>query len=108
MNKVSMTAGCILAILVVVISSGSYSIIQVNAQVVNRIQEAQLGGTECENLLAMWDNAYVRGEDTTAIQKEFTDKDCWTKLAQLNNQTLASPEPPIVISNQTLSNQTLR
>jgi hypothetical protein len=98
MNKVSMTAGSILAILVVVISSGSYSIIQVNAQVQQGITEAQLGGTECENLLAMWQNAYTRGEDSTAIEKEFADKDCWTRLAEVNNQTS---------SNQTSSNQTL-
>jgi hypothetical protein len=80
----------IFAVLVVVITSGSYGKIQVNAQSTQSTQEVQEGGTECEDLHAKWINGDTRGENTTAIEKEFMDKDCWTKLAQLNDQRAAN------------------
>lgn len=84
-----------LAILVMVISSGSYSIIQVKA-VSNAIKEAQIGGTECEDLYAKLTNGYG---NLTAMQKEFDGKDCWTKLAQLNAPPTSAAPPEQ--SNQT-------
>ena len=61
MNTISkMTVGCSLAILVLVISSGSNSMIQVNATIKNSIQEAQISNIpeiyECQMLHPSWNN----------------------------------------------------
>lgn len=82
MNTVSkMTVGSILAILVVVISSGSYSMIQVNAQQTNRIVEAQISNIpeirECQMLHPSW-NASATNDDF----KQFEQKDCWKQIAR--------------------------
>ena len=82
MNAVSkMTVGCILAILVVVISSGSYSMIQVNAQQSNTIVEAQISNIpeirECQMLHPSW-NTSATNEDF----KQFEQKDCWKQIAR--------------------------
>jgi len=79
MNTVfKMTVGCIFAILVLAISSGNYSMNQVNA-VSNQIQEAQISTIpeihECQMLHPSW-NASA---DDKAFQK-FEQKDCWKQL----------------------------
>jgi len=96
MNTVSkMTIICIVAILVVVISSGSDRMINVKA-VSNATKQSQIVGIECEDLYAKLTNGHG---DIGAMQKKFDDKDCWTKLAQLNAPP-TSPAPP-KLSNQT-------
>jgi hypothetical protein len=85
MNAVSkMMVGCILAILVIlvmVISSGSYSMIQVNAQQQQAIQEAQISNIpeiyECQMLHPSW-NTSATNEDF----KLFEEKDCWNQIAR--------------------------
>ena len=96
MNTVSkMTVGCILAILVVVISSGSYSMIQVNAQQSNTIVEAQTSNIpeirECQMLHPSW-NASATSEDF----KQFEQKDCWKQIARnpITGEPLDPSTPP--------------
>ena len=66
-----------------VITSGSYGKIQVNAQSTQSTQEVQEGGTECEDLYAKMINGGTRGENTTAIEKEF--------MAKIVGQSLSKP-----------------
>jgi len=83
MNTVSkMTVGCILTVLVVVMSSGSYRVIQVNAQgTTGSISEPQISNIPeihaCQMLHPSW-NQSATNEDF----KQFEQKDCWKQLAR--------------------------
>lgn len=81
MNTLSKITVCILAILVVVLSSGSYSMIQVNAQQQQSIQEGQISNIpeiyECQMLHPSW-NASATNEDFA----EFEEKGCWEQIAR--------------------------
>ena len=79
-----------LAILVMIISSGSYSIIQVKA-VSNAIKEAQIGGTECEDLYAKLTNGY--GNLTAMQTKEQTRSSAATQVAAHSPSQQETPAP---------------
>lgn len=96
MNTISkMTVGCSLAILVLVISSGSNSMIQVNATIKNSIQEAQISNIpeiyECQMLHPSW-NTSATNEDF----KQFEEKDCWKQIARdpITGEPLDPSTPP--------------
>ena len=85
MNTVcKMTVVCILAILVVVFSSGSKSMIQVNAQQRSATIEPQISNIpeirECQMLHPLWNSA-ISPNNATA-DRLFTEKDCWKQLAR--------------------------
>jgi hypothetical protein len=97
-TEFKMTAGCILAILVVLISSGSYSMIQVNAQMVQgQIKELPLTQQIdiCKDLSARMVNGSDPNVATAAEQ--FGMYDCMAVLekenaaAPLNDQGAAAP-----------------
>jgi|GEM_PF-3228121 len=92
MNTVfKMTVGCIFAFLVLAISSGNYSVVQVNAQNTITITEAQISNIpeihECQMLHPSW-NASA---DDKAFQK-FEQKDCWKQLERdpITGETLST------------------
>jgi hypothetical protein len=108
MNTVSkMTVGCVLAILVMVISSVSYSMIRVNAQITGATRENQISNIPeilaCQKLDPSWSPPFplsdTRLHNSTAAQL-FDAKDCWKQLER-NPFTGELPAEFPINSNQT-------
>lgn len=97
-TEFTMTVGCILAILVVLISSGSYSMIQVNAQKVQgQIKELPL--VQQIDICNDLSNRMVNGSDpmVATAAEQFGMYDCMAVLekesaaAPLDDQGVAAP-----------------
>jgi hypothetical protein len=95
-TEYAMTVGCILAILVLLISSGSYSMIQVNAQKVQgQIKELPL--VQQIDICNDLSNRMVNGSDPATAAEQFGMYDCMAVLekesaaAPLDDQGVAAP-----------------